>query len=185
MKKIKSLFQRNYETDRLVRNEVVEGAEWVLNGEGMPTRKFDGTCCMIKSGVLFKRHDVKKGRNVPSGFIAAQDKDEVTGHWPGWVKCEESNPQDKYHIEAFDNNLEDGTYELCGPKVQGNPEHFDKHVLIKHGVIILDNVPRDYEGLREYLRDGNIEGIVWHKDNGDMVKIKAKDFGFKRAKKEK
>lgn len=35
MKKIISLFKRNYETDHKVRNEVVEGAEWVINGEGL------------------------------------------------------------------------------------------------------------------------------------------------------
>ena len=29
MKKIPSLFQRNYQTDRLVRNEVELGSEWV------------------------------------------------------------------------------------------------------------------------------------------------------------
>lgn len=43
MKKIISLFQRNYNGDHLVRNEVVPGAEWVLAGEGVATRKFDGT----------------------------------------------------------------------------------------------------------------------------------------------
>jgi len=44
MKKIITLFQRNYKTDRLVRNEVTPGAEWVINGEGVATRKYDGTC---------------------------------------------------------------------------------------------------------------------------------------------
>jgi hypothetical protein len=43
MRKIITLFQRNYESDRLVRDEVVPGAEWVLAGEGVATRKFDGT----------------------------------------------------------------------------------------------------------------------------------------------
>lgn len=38
MKKIISLFQRNYDGDRLVRNEVTPGAEWVINGEGTATR---------------------------------------------------------------------------------------------------------------------------------------------------
>ena len=37
MKKIVSLFQRNYDTDRLVRDELVPGAEWVANGEGVAT----------------------------------------------------------------------------------------------------------------------------------------------------
>ena len=75
MKKIISLFQRNYEGDRLVRNETVPGAEWVLSGEGVATRKFDGTCCMIEQGVFYKRYDVKKGRTKPDGFISAQDPD--------------------------------------------------------------------------------------------------------------
>jgi hypothetical protein len=48
MRKIATLFQRNYETDRLVRDEVVPGAEWVLGGEGVATRKFDGRCCLVR-----------------------------------------------------------------------------------------------------------------------------------------
>ena len=41
--------------------------------------------------------------------------------------------------------------------------------------------PRDFAGLRQYLRLGAIEGIVWHHPDGRMVKIKAKDFGFRRS----
>src|ERR1043165_2461985 len=55
MKKIPSLFERNYETDRLVRDEVVPGCEWVLAGEGKATVKFDGTSCLYKGGNWFKR----------------------------------------------------------------------------------------------------------------------------------
>ena len=44
MKKNKSLFARNYDTDKLVRNEITEGSEWVANGDGIATRKFDGAC---------------------------------------------------------------------------------------------------------------------------------------------
>lgn len=40
MQKIISLFQRNYDGDHLVRDEVVPGAEWVLRGEGVATRKW-------------------------------------------------------------------------------------------------------------------------------------------------
>jgi hypothetical protein len=54
MQKIISLFQRNYDTDRLVRDEVTPGAEWVINGEGIATRKWDGTCCKIEKGVSRK-----------------------------------------------------------------------------------------------------------------------------------
>src|SRR5688572_32673379 len=101
MKKIISLFQRNYETDRLVRDEVTPGAEWVINGEGVATRKWDGTCCMIKEGVLYKRYDAKHGKTPPEGFLPAQEPDPVTGHWPGWLKVG-NGKEDKYHREAFD-----------------------------------------------------------------------------------
>lgn len=40
MKKIISLFVRNYDGDRLVRDEIVPGAEWVVAGEGVATVKF-------------------------------------------------------------------------------------------------------------------------------------------------
>ena len=177
MKKIISLFVRNYESDRLVRDEIVPGAEWVIAGEGVATRKFDGTCCMIKDGQLYKRYDVKKGRQVPENFMPAQDKDQVTGHWPGWLPVGDG-PEDKWHRQAFSNTLPDGTYELCGPKVQGNLENFPKHVLIPHGQDIIEDCPRTFAELKTWILRQDIEGIVWHHQNGKMVKIKRKDFGY-------
>lgn len=191
MKKIISLFQRNHDGDRLVRDEITPGAQWVVDGEGIATQKFDGTCCLIRWGVLYKRYDAKPGREWPEDFVPAQgDPDPVTGHWPGWLPVSETDPADRYHREAWKNRLEEdapetpmnGTYELCGPKIQGNPEGEPWHMLIPHGSVVLKNAPRDFEGLREYLSRMPIEGIVWHHPDGvRMVKIKARDFGLKRA----
>lgn len=88
------------------------------------TRKYDGTACAIIDGLLYKRYDVKKGKAVPKFAIPCQEPDHITGHWPHWVLCQRDNPADKYHFEGLDNldRKEDGTYELCGPKIQGNPE---------------------------------------------------------------
>ena len=180
MKKIKSLFKRDYEGTRLAYNEIVEGCEWVINGEGIATRKFDGTPCMIKDCEIYKRYDVKNGKTPPGGFIACQGPDKVTGHWPGWIKCDRSNKSDKYFFEAFDEHFEDGTYELCGPKINKNKEMFSEHVLVKHGMYTLSDCPRDFDNIKKYLEKLDIEGIVWHRENGDMCKIKKKDFGFKR-----
>jgi len=183
MKKIASLFQRNYETDRLVRDEAVPGSEWVLEGEGVATRKFDGTSTRVSGGKLFKRYDAKEGKTPPVGFEAAQDADPITGHWPGWLPVGEG-PEDRYHREAWDaagQALEDGTYELVGPKIQGNPDGFEQHTLVKHGAEVLEDAPRDFEGLKGYLEDKTIEGIVWHHPDGRMVKIKRKDL-FKKAR---
>jgi hypothetical protein len=181
MKKIISLFQRNYDGDRLVRDEITPGAEWVTAGEGVASRKWDGTCCLIKGGVLFKRYDAKHGKQPPVGFEPAQEPDPVTGHWPGWLQCDRNNPADQWHFEAFCNGeFKDGTFELCGPKIQGNPERFESHRLIRHGSCSPIFVARTFLELKEWFKGRNIEGIVWHHPDGRMVKIKKKDFGLKR-----
>lgn len=181
MKKTPSLFVRNYTGDRLVIDQIVEGSEWVANGEGIATRKWDGTCCLIKDGILYKRHEVKKGKTRPECFIPSQEPDAITGDITGWVKVGDG-PEDARHREAFDalKGKFDGTYELCGPKVQGNPEGFDSHVLVSHGYPTLPDAPRTYDAIRDYLKDNDIEGIVWHHLDGRMVKIKGKDFGLVR-----
>jgi hypothetical protein len=182
MNKIVSLFARNYDGDRLVRDEVVPGAEWVLAGEGRPTVKYDGTACMVRDGVLYKRYDRKGGKSAPDGWVAAEDApNEHTGHWPGWVPVGDG-PDDQWHRQAFadpPDGWQDGTYELLGPKVQGNPYTMGSHVLAPHGLDTLQDDPRTFDAIRDYLTAVPIEGIVWHHPDGRMVKIKARDFGLR------
>lgn len=187
MQKIISLFQRNYETDHLVRNEIVPGAEWVIAGEGIATRKWDGCCCKVENGILYKRYDAKNGKTPPALFIPAQDPDPVTGHWPGWLKVGEG-PEDKWFREAYQlydqtnplaQRLDDSTYELVGPAINGNKDKFSKHILIKHGVDEYENVPRTFDELKAWFADEDFEGVVWHHPDGRMVKIKKRDFGYK------
>lgn len=181
MKKIISLYQRNYEGDRMVRDEVVPGAEWVLAGEGVATRKWDGTAVMVEAGRLYKRYDAKQGKTPPVTFRPAQDPDPITGHWPGWVEVNPISPEDRWAREAFHGTFEDGTYELVGPKVNGNADEQEAHRLIRHGEHVLDDAPRTFQGIKNYLAAFDIEGIVWHHPDGRMVKIKGKDFGIKRG----
>lgn len=189
MQKIISLFKRDYTGNRVVINEVTPGAEWVMARQGIATKKFDGMCCKIENGTLFKRYDAKNGKTPPVGFIPAQEPDPITGHWPGWIKVSLDNPADIYFIEGHINTLKSfshfvpgGTYELCGPKINGNPERLPYHLLIPHAKAILYNVPLWFEALRDYLTNEDMEGIVWHHPDGRMVKIKGKDFGIKRPK---
>ena len=188
MQKIISLFQRNYDGDHLVRDELVPGAEWVAAGEGVATRKWDGTCCLVRDGKLFKRYELRQGKQAPDGFEAATDWDEVTGKMQGWVPVGDG-PEDRWHREAWQavrdyegSPVEDGTYELVGPKVQGNVEMMYMHWLCKHGVVEFGvQPPRTFAELRAWLAENNdIEGIVWHHPDGRMVKIKLRDFGLKR-----
>jgi hypothetical protein len=187
MKKTPSLFQRNYDGDRKLRDELVPGTEWVVAGEGVATRKFDGTCVLVKDGALWRRYDAKNGKAPPNNWIPAMaEADPVTGHRTGWVPVGDG-PNDKWHANAWREVLEgkslpDGTYELCGPHFQTNHEGLEHDVFIAHrGAQQIPNVPTTFDGLREFLRDFPHEGIVWHRDpargtDGDMVKVKRCDF---------
>ena len=46
------------------------------------------------------------------------------------------------------------------PKINGNPEGYDKHVLVPHGAVELPYAPRSYDTLRTYLGLHTFEGIV-------------------------
>lgn len=182
MKKIPTLFERDWNGDRSrVLDLVHPGCAWVLDGKGVATRKLDGTCCRIKDGKLYKRRELRKGETMPPLFEMA-DYDDETDKTVGWVPCD-IGPEDKWHMVAFAEQTAwpDGTYELVGPKVQGNPEGWAGHQLVLHGSIIEDDVPRTFAGLRDWLAAHDVEGIVFHHPEGLRAKIKGRDFGLKRS----
>ena len=189
MKKIPTLFKREFEGHNIVNilPEVTEGMEWVLKGEGTATVKIDGSCCAIINGEFYKRYDAKKGKLVPEGAIKCQeDPDPVTGHLPCWVKVDKNNPADKWFVEAYQNTLFrvdewDGTYEAIGPHFQGNPYNLSDDILERHGERVI-TVERTFEGIKKYLEENYIEGIVFWKDGEPKCKIKRRDFGFKWGK---
>jgi len=188
MKKISTLYKKDTNDLGRVINEIAPENKWVIDGEGIPTRKFDGTAAAIINSELYKRYDVKKGKQVPLNAIPCQEADEITGHHPHWIKCDRNNPDDKWHFIGYDSlkNKEDGTYELCGDKVQGNPEHIIGHILIKHGIEILSITDFSFDGIKKFLCNHkfDIEGIVFHhKHDGRMCKIRKSDFGVKRKNK--
>ena len=181
MKKTPSLFKRDYEGNRQVINEVVPGSEWVQNGEGVATRKYDGTPVAYIDGAWYKRYDVKKGRTAPEvGIPCEEAPDPNSGHWPWWVPVGD----DRWINEAIQNTDTDHiangtTFEAVGPKINGNREEYDIHLLLRHGDHEFPDCPTDFDGLRDWLTETTIEGIVWHHPDGRMVKIKRKDFGLK------
>ena len=188
MKKISTLFKKNPQDLGKVINEVNPENQWVFDGEGIATRKYDGTATAIIDGEIYKRYDVKKGRQIPDGAIPCQDADLITGHHPHWLKCDHNKNEDKYFFEGFNSlaelgKIEDGTYELVGEKVQGNPEKIEGHHLVKHGYKVLLGLvtPITFENLKQYLESVDIEGIVFHhKSDGRMCKLRKSDFGVRR-----
>lgn len=186
MKKIPTLFEREFD-ERGKLKRVLEtpepGFEWVFDGEGVATEKVDGACCAIIGGKFYKRFDAKEGRKIPDGAIPCMPmRDPYTGHWPHWLPVDFERGGDKWFVAAYKNSpwiTEDGTYEAVGPHFQNNPYGLDEDCLEKHGRIVIRDCPRTFEGIREYLRTHEIEGIVFWKDGEPKCKIKRSDFGFK------
>lgn len=184
-----------------IKNEVRSENEWVLKGEGVATIKFDGTAAFFKDGQLYKRFDRKltkkftqikkrKGadfvaedhmfRTLPEGAIPCEEKpDPVTHHHPHWVPVDDS-ADNRYFHEALAKNpvLKDGsTYELVGEKVQANPENVSGHELWEHGSKVVD-VELSFEGLKAWLKENYVEGLVFHHPDGRKAKLRRRDFGF-------
>jgi hypothetical protein len=180
MIKLKTLFKKD--SNHKATSEIQ--CLWVANDGVKAYIKRDGTACMIKKGVLYKRYDAKinkktgKRKTPPIGAISCCPPDNVTGHWPHWVKCGEG---DKYHAEAFNCLLDkaDGTYELCGPKINGNNEKLTTHVLINHkSEPINQPLVISYSGFSGFLSELNHEGVVFYGPNNEMCKLRRVDFGF-------
>jgi hypothetical protein len=186
MKKIPTIFERDWDNDpSRVLEQPAEGCEWVFAGEGVATRKYDGTSCMVRDGILYKRLSIPEGKPEPPGiFVATETVPGKPSKTILWVEVGDG-PEDKWHREAwaaFEETPPDGTYELLGPKVQGNPEGFSEHLLMPHAdAETLGGIVLTFSGLREVLAIHNIEGIVFHHPDGRMAKIKARDYGIKRG----
>jgi len=182
MNKIPTLFERDWEGDRSrVLDQVHSGCEWVLEGEGTPTRKYDGTCLMFDGTDWWARREVKDGKEPPPGFMT-MGHDHITLKNIGWEPIAGS-PFAKFFEEALNptRTYNPGTYELIGPKINGNPEGGGIHTLIQHDMAeVLGVLDRSFNGLRDYLAAVDIEGIVFKHPDGRMSKIKKKDFGLRR-----
>lgn len=181
MKKIPTLFERVYENHKIVDtlSKVTDGMEWVLDGEGIATVKYDGSCCAIINGEFYKRYDAKNGKSIPDGAIKCQEEpDPITGHFPCWVKCDRDNPGDKWFWQAYDNyrengkieatngglasgrtsgtrefilpSVSDGTYEAIGKHFNGNPYDLDFDTLVRHGETKV-YVERTFDGIKKFF----------------------------------
>jgi hypothetical protein len=184
MKKIPTLFKRIFEGHKIVGiiNEITPGCEEALKN-GKATIKYDGSCCAIINGELYKRYDAKAEKKPPEGAIPCCEPDPVTGHWPHWVKVDINRPEDKWFCVAYNNSIfsmidgEDGTYEAVGPHFQGNPHNLMADWLIKHGERVVE-VGRTFDDIRKWLEENNQEGIVFWLNDEPVCKIKRTDFGY-------
>lgn len=179
MKKIPSIFERDWEGDRrLVTNRPTEAYELIAsNPSCYASAKWDGTATMVMGGALFKRYDCKNGKPAPEFFVQAQEPDEKTGHWPGWVPVVDEQKADQWLL-SVPHPMTDGTYEFCGPRVNSNPHGFSNHLFIRHGMRSSAAALRDYEWFYRSMADFPLEGLVWWLNGEPIGKIKRSDFGW-------
>lgn len=209
MKKMPIIFDMTFdnEGEREVLHTIREEIRDLVNktlAEGnriVPTFKRDGTAVFCDAdGKWFTRRAVKTGKQAPEGFIALET-DPNTGTTFGW-EPKESSPMKKFLNKAIEKFIQDNgvepprntTFELLGPKINGNPEHVDADELRIHGnekatnfptiqEILVNNEP--FEMLKPIFTDfraRHIEGVVfWTADeDGNLIeprfKVRCKDF---------
>ncbi|XP_029615068.1 RNA ligase 1 [Salmo trutta] len=85
-------------------------------------------------------------------------------------------------------DLLEQTLELIGTNVNGNPYGLGSkkqpvHVLVAHGSVHIRNPPPvDYQQLCSWFQDsqeGRVEGIVWHCNDGTLVKLHRHHLGLR------
>lgn len=205
MQKIPTLFKKKYNDNGKYLGVIPEwNVELDPNKLYAVTVKWDGTACAIIDGELYKRYDMKPGKNIPNGAIMCQPYDKDAKHNPCWVKCDRDNPSDKWHWRAFDKGaacefpygqcslpFNDGTYELIGRHIQNNPYGMIDDKLIPHGQLptnffMINLISVDFEYFKDIVyRHFCNEGIViWEYDNNSnpvrpVAKLRRKDFGYK------
>ena len=188
MEKIKTIFDRNWETNRKVNPTLVVDFDFE---NAIATEKLDGTNIRItvRKGTIVR---VEKRRN-PS---KVQKQKGIVDPW--YVDADAFSTEDKWIFDAVKNTdfstVPDGEWsaEAIGKNIQGNPLNLENNRVFIFSLpewrekIILTNVPLTFEGLKTWLPkqksvlngQTGIEGIVWHHPNGTKVKIKTKDFSF-------
>lgn len=186
MRKIKTIFDRDWEGSRKVIDKYVEGFTPDLLNGAIATEKLDGTNIRvtIRNGEVMR---VEKRRNPDK----IQKQKGITEPW--YIDASPYEAGDKWIYDAVKNTdvskLPDGEWsgEALGKNIQGNELKLDNNRVVfftLNQAPIFENVPINYEGLKAWLptqkskygNDCGIEGIVWHCPNGDMFKIKVKDF---------
>lgn len=179
MQKIPTLFVRDPANMSRVTREVTPGCEWVLEGIGIPTRKRDGTNIQVEvyDGVL---RAVWKRRN-PTRDEKAQ------GVEPSYIPCPRADPQNQHIWATIDPDFSqwpDGSWpcEALGPKIQGGIEGGEPRLYpfsLKPEVLNMNGYQLSFEGIKGFLEDNVMEGIVFYDLKGTrLAKIKSKDFGL-------
>lgn len=186
MRKIKTIFDRNWTTNRKVNATLAVDFDFA---GAIATEKLDG----MNVRLTLRQHEVVRVEKRRNPTKLQKSKGIIE---PWYVDADPQASQDKWIFDAVNNTdyteVPDGAWsaEAIGKNIQGNPLNLEGNTIFFFSLpawrarITLANVPSEFEALRTYLaqqksaigKETLIEGIVWHHPDGRMVKIKRKDF---------
>ncbi len=186
MKKIKTIFERDWKGNRKVIDKYNPDINLDLLKGAMATEKIDGT--NIRITIRNKEVVRVEKRKNPT---KRQKLREINDPW--YVDADVNDPSDKYIFKAVSHRrfseILDGEWsgEAFGEKIQGNPLSLNGVTVCLFSCYeapVLSDAPITYEGLKEWLPKQKsffgdacpMEGVVWHCTDGTMYKIKIKDF---------
>lgn len=182
MNDIPTIYLRDWtESPRYVTREPNPSCVWVFAGEGTATRQYDGVCVRFDGRRWWARREVKD--TDPPNFLLIEE-DAEPGRRVGWEPVMQTGVA-RWFREALDGSpvgiWTPGTYELCGPQINGNPERFAEHLLISHDdADVIKPFALTWDGIRDTVQvlaeSEGFEGIIWHHPDGRMAKIKARDY---------
>lgn len=189
MRKIKTIFERDTNNGGKILNQYVQELQSTFNWQnlkdGIATEKLDGT----NIRVTVRNHTVVRVEKRRNPDRIQKHKGIIE---PWYIDASES-AEDKWIMDAVKNTdfsaIPDGEWsgEALGKNIQGNPLNLENNKVVFFTLgqaPVFENVPVTFEELKSWLptqkskygNDCGIEGIVWHCPNGDMFKIKTKDF---------
>mgnify|MGYP000992158016 CR=1 FL=1 len=206
MRKIKTIFYRDWDSKQKLVISILDVKNFDFS-QAIATEKVDG----INVRATIRNNSVvrmEKRRNP----TVEQKEQGIVDPWYVDCNQDDPADKHIYNALQHTNiNLPDGEWsaEAIGPNFQGNPLELSNNQLFFFSIpeerakVILHDAPvmnmglesnlrqvNFWDDLKNYLENKksslnpgcNIEGIVWHGKNGDMVKIKRKDFSYKKMK---
>ncbi len=177
MIKIPTLFLRDYANRGLITRTINPDCQWVTERIDTVSVKHDGVAVRYDGVAWWARRQVKAGKLEPENFVLSE-LDENTGTRYGWEPIGQSSFYPMFVNAALqDNPQPESTFELCGPRVNGNRHRLPIPVLIPHGVEkVRSAVPRTFDGLELFFSNHDIEGLIFEHPDGRRAKIKHRDF---------